>query len=821
MKISVFENKTDVRVNSLDLPFDELVEAFTTEIDEVVSKEHLQAWSPAEFVGTRRKENVVGVCAMVLDLDSVTKDRLNRALAAVADKGLRFLAHSTASDDAQNDKRCFRVIIPLSKQVSAHQWPSFREKAEGFLGVLDINDPATKDASRIYFSPAVVGGKKPHFEFSRDGGDLDVDALIQHQPVLTDKAAFQPKSKSEVDAAASVEYNSTEFKRRMKILATGANNAILKRILDGEPLAENGGRHGALTVACGKLASIDMKAPVGFLLEVMRRSLVAMGDDDGVSFLQKAETMLYDFKAKDLARLELERATKKADFVSSGTVLPELRAAKKWDSAKVYGAAWFENHGTYTDAEMELWAYEQGCSSVEELIPRMVLQKDDDLYPFFGGEYEQIPVSRGIAHQHLWRFLAPIPEKYGTVIAEIQRGKSIFENRPLKMETLLETFGTVFHNIEYSFVAKRTHFDPKNRALVIRQKEYNAVPPEYSAEVAGWLELLSGSSKKLLPYLATLHLTERPTAALCLIGEKDAGKTIIARLLAQFWGAGQLADAKLFMGTNFNSELLNNPIVLADEGLPTYPGMTQDVRSLITCGDFSINEKHKAVCRLRGFPRLIVTSNGDRIFSEKYMNAADSAAIAQRFIMLDIPRASTLYLQNIGGWDKIKEWMDNKTFMKHVTWLQQNLDYKPGLRFLVDGNAEEQQEKMLAINGRGSQVLNWVARAMQDDTNKSEERRRLFFVAGDGVYVSPNAISEKDIWTQYVEAYVLSPVHLGRAITDITNSTETRQITVQGKRIRYRKIPLRMLRIYAKEATISEDIEERIAMYTELCKDLE
>lgn len=156
MKLSLFTSERDNEAQLAELKWSELDELFASPTRTACSPcpgstcpgKLGPAWSPAIFAGTRAKKNVVEVSALVLDLDHLTSEDVNEIERKLADYQCIF--HSSHSD-RPND-RCLRAILAISQPVSAKDWPLFRQNALAELGV--PADPATCDASRLYFLPS-------------------------------------------------------------------------------------------------------------------------------------------------------------------------------------------------------------------------------------------------------------------------------------------------------------------------------------------------------------------------------------------------------------------------------------------------------------------------------------------------------------------------------------------------------------------------------------------------------------------------------------------------------------------------------------------
>lgn len=138
------------------------------------------AWSPVRYRDgtTRGIEGIEAIGALVLDLDGLDEDALTATRAALGP--YRHVIHSTHSD--REGARSLRVVVALSREVTAQEWPRVWSGAVALLG--GHADASTKDASRIYFLPSRPEGAD-YAITEHEGAALDVDAILASAPVET------------------------------------------------------------------------------------------------------------------------------------------------------------------------------------------------------------------------------------------------------------------------------------------------------------------------------------------------------------------------------------------------------------------------------------------------------------------------------------------------------------------------------------------------------------------------------------------------------------------------------------------------------------
>lgn len=154
---------------------------------------YVGAWSPAVYPpgATRSKKNVGVVSLLVLDLDHMTDADVARAAEQLAP--YQYIAHSSHGDLKpamrplpddpetleQVTERALRVVVELSEPVLGTDWPRFWETAVRFFG--GDADPATCDASRLYFLPT-RRADAPGMYTTNPGKPLDVRAILAMAP---------------------------------------------------------------------------------------------------------------------------------------------------------------------------------------------------------------------------------------------------------------------------------------------------------------------------------------------------------------------------------------------------------------------------------------------------------------------------------------------------------------------------------------------------------------------------------------------------------------------------------------------------------------
>ncbi len=175
LTLSVFDHARDAVPKPRTCTVDALVQALTRfPVIDAANKLDLPAWSPARFVPGRARsvDAVVDVSCLVLD-----HDEGDPGAALAAWSGLIAVAHSTWSHT--EDAPRFRVVVPLARPIPADRWAAAWSWAAARAPQADR---ACKDASRLYFRPAVPAPDAPRFAHVQNGDLLDLLPLLPPPP---------------------------------------------------------------------------------------------------------------------------------------------------------------------------------------------------------------------------------------------------------------------------------------------------------------------------------------------------------------------------------------------------------------------------------------------------------------------------------------------------------------------------------------------------------------------------------------------------------------------------------------------------------------
>ncbi len=261
---------------------------------------------------TRLNVNVLWMTAAVLDLDGMTDAQVQHLETVLV--GRRYVLHTTHSHTEANPR--LRVILALSRPVRADEWAVVLANLVLALGV--PADPTCKDLSRLYFLPSVAEGGAFLSEVG-EGEPVDVDALLARDvdaligrsvpsqsigqnatkqsvssentsssrapsdplPVVSNTVVngAAPRSQSDGVDLGTLRACLAELRAKYKREKSQGQYDLIDNALNGRELVPQGqGQDTALhTVACMIGKKLPAGTPSTAALEIVRRSIVAMG----------------------------------------------------------------------------------------------------------------------------------------------------------------------------------------------------------------------------------------------------------------------------------------------------------------------------------------------------------------------------------------------------------------------------------------------------------------------------------------------------------------------------------------------------------------
>ena len=171
--LSFFRHKRDTAPQVIERSWLEICERFKT--PQVRFEKDGALFSPAKFEPAyRRKENVREVSMLVLDIDHEAElETLKTQIAALNSAFVIYSTHShlRRTESNINAEPRFRVCLPLATAIPAKDFPALWQYVKRKTNLL--LDESAKDASRMFYIPAIAALDAPYELETKDGAFLD------------------------------------------------------------------------------------------------------------------------------------------------------------------------------------------------------------------------------------------------------------------------------------------------------------------------------------------------------------------------------------------------------------------------------------------------------------------------------------------------------------------------------------------------------------------------------------------------------------------------------------------------------------------------
>lgn len=646
---------------------------------------------------------------------------------------------------------------PLSAQFQ--DWFIRRGKELGF------HVDASADLTRVLRVPGtenrkVHGSPKPVFVIEDEGPRHTLASISSHlkgsgAPSVETAQAAHPAIVTPEGATDSQNTPASPPRSSLELvkarLAKSTRQAV-KSLLAGLPFARTGEREKTLTSLCQAVANIAPDGDPEELAGLFMPSLEAMLLEDPPTKLRRKDVL-------DRLRRGLGKKQK------------ELEQAKPLVEA------------------LKLKTSPQDTPGEQPLI----VQKGDAFWVRAGDKYKT-PVNYKELPQALHRDVPGI-DSFVDDDGEV---------RQKKLSQVLREHAYVARNLRASMAISASKYDYATETFLEAVCVKRPLEPKFTPEIAEWLELFCGEAhEKVLDWMATADELEAQTCALYLRGAPDTGKTnLFARGIAQRWTDEGPTPLASVVGS-FNEDLLNCPVVLADETLPENV-TSGGIRSLIGNDIITIRRKYLKEIKLQLGIRLIIAANNDNLLNfNELLGSDDIRALGTRFLYVNTPEAAAAYIRQLnarhpdaargGGHPATDEWIRERLIARHALWLAQNRDVKRGKRFRVHGEETRFHRSLATRRKSSSLVTEWLAKFLDDP--KTEITRTGLVLVGDGRFlVNSDALSK--FWGVYVQSQPLpfARVVLGQILRSLS--------IVDKKRIRqcwYYDISLPFVLEYAED----------------------
>jgi hypothetical protein len=365
----------------------------------------------------------------------------------------------------------------------------------------------------------------------------------------------------------------------------------------------------------------------------------------------------------------------------------------------------------YTKAEIEAFAAAQRCSVVE-FKQRWIIVNNGACFIHGPTGYRQ-PIKHSIDLAiAVKKYLAPVPpssQSEAGIDWEITLGAGSKEKT---IDRIITEYGSIASSHIMRTDSSSSYYDGATETFYEHVCPIRNLEPTYDEQVDKWMRLLGGKDPEtLLDWVATCADLSRPSPAVYLHAQKDSGKTMFASGIARLWGQAPTPMASAV--GNFNSALIECPLVFADEEIPK--GVTSGfIRDFVGSLNRKIKRKNRDEATHLGAVRLVIAANNPDIlkFDREEFSVEDIAAVAARILYFKCSPDAAGYLRSLGGFEGTADWVYSDRIAKHALWLFRNRQAKRGSRFLVEGGVDV-VHRNLATNGAArDRTVEWVCRAM-------------------------------------------------------------------------------------------------------------
>jgi hypothetical protein len=263
--------------------------------------------------------------------------------------------------------------------------------------------------------------------------------------------------------------------------------------------------------------------------------------------------------------------------------------------------------------------------------------------------------------------------------------------RPMNQAEIAAAYGRAVDLVVRDVAAQEAYMEDGEETLVLPSTQILATP-KYHADIDAWLSAYDPEGY-VLDWIAVVVDLAYAAPALWLTGASGVGKSLLGVGLAQIWRSAPTTMRAAF--SDFNSDLLRCPLVVAEEELPAnrrgYPDVER-LKDLITETRRSVNEKHKPLIEARGAVRILLTSNNlNLIRNAPSLTTDDAQALADRFVHHHVSeeRAENVRRAMPRNGRIQEDWINRGRLAEHALHLAETRQVAFGPRLRMAPNAEE------------------------------------------------------------------------------------------------------------------------------------
>lgn len=302
--------------------------------------------------------------------------------------------------------------------------------------------------------------------------------------------------------------------------------------------------------------------------------------------------------------------------------------------------------------------------------------------------------------------------------------------------------------------------------------ERAAFDPEIDAWIGSFRD--AANLRRWLPAALAVHLG--PVASCYLHGPRSAGKSMLALGLADCFFGQPVPASQAF--AEFNGALIQNPVIMIDEGLPDRRGgmSTADLfRSLVTGSAVSTMAKYQDAAVSRIPYRLIFAANSfdmvQTLIGKRSLGSQDRDAFTERILVVECGDGPSEYLRKNGSMSFTKDspkgsWIGGECRLaRHLIhlYLQQfktgsGKEWKRDGRMLVEGKIHPGFTLAFDLSGSGRTVVDDLVRSLASITSKKQ-------TASPALFLAMEVDSQGRVWLKK-RPFVKQMVGIGSAARD-------------------------------------------------------
>ncbi len=588
------------------------------------------------------------------------------------------LAGLPADDACKDWTRLFRAPR-VTKESGLQTW-----EQEWFTSVIDLTD------DRLFYIPTEKDLRPP-----------DVAPTVS-----IDRTAGRP-TPDPTAAMALIEYlDGSSGKARPTPAAKAAKSALedsgtFAWVFGEAPLAFPGNRHTMLTRAVGEIVGTLHGLPnitPEFVFGLLYIPVSRFQDDE--TWHSKAWEMITTFWDREETK-KAQKAVAAAEVVEEQAAVQEtererfLRGVRSWC---------VETNGMDDEAALE-YVKTSGLGLLREA------RRDTFRILMPSGYYDE----HGCSINAIPRMVEQLGMEWLTPIEymKMDRNGNATVSR-IPPATLAEA-ATVYSTEEIRLDRRGSYLkkDMEGRATFVSVPFYlrDDIEPLLTPAIYElWMAAAGGNEelgRTMIAAMASLLLFQHgPTAAVCLWGKGNSGKSLAALSLGECISTRRLADGAS-LTDNFNDTMRLSPIVHVDEALDRGSkgiDASAALRRLITSTNTSIEQKGKDKVWMQGVHRVLMTANSADILTSllgsRVRGDADMKAIGERIAAFQMhEKASEWLTKHNQGWRTTRGWIGEHgrvgLYAKFWFWaMRACIDWeqgKPkmrGRRLLFEGNAQ-------------------------------------------------------------------------------------------------------------------------------------